>query len=470
MSNLLEQAIIDATALREVALKSAEANLIEKYSKEFKQSVEKLLEQEAASLEDDAAQMPPDADSATGMEATTLGADTELEDDKEEAFEDVPSSFLDGDGEEMVVINFDQLKKEIKGALGSSSPMLATPETPVAPETPAPEAMMESVEENEELDEAYGAGAKDVDSDALGFKNEEEELEEEYEVEEDVLVSPSKKQKRIKAGLSAEEFEEEVSLEEEMSEEEKTAQLKAAKQEEEAAKARQNVAKITQQRVAREPVVKTERTPMSEDIEISEEELNELMEELKVDINIDNLSDGHMGTTVTQKREQRNLEFAAARDYKAVEQREEEKKAMSDLKAKLEEALDVGSSLVEENEDLKSKLLEMEENLLSLKENVEKLSISNAKLLYTNKVLGNVSLNERQKEQIVENISKSTSVLEARTIYNTLQSTVSGISSKKPKESLSEALIRGNSPFITRKKEETDIPFAERMKKLAGIT
>jgi len=35
MSNLLEQAIIDATALREVALKSAEANLIEKYSKEF---------------------------------------------------------------------------------------------------------------------------------------------------------------------------------------------------------------------------------------------------------------------------------------------------------------------------------------------------------------------------------------------------------------------------------------------------
>ena len=43
MSNLLEQAIIDATALREVALKSAEANLIEKYSKEFKESVEKLL-------------------------------------------------------------------------------------------------------------------------------------------------------------------------------------------------------------------------------------------------------------------------------------------------------------------------------------------------------------------------------------------------------------------------------------------
>ena len=470
MSNLLEQAIIDATALREVALKSAEANLIEKYSKEFKQSVEKLLEQEAASLEDDAAQMPSDADNAISMDATALGADTQVEDDKEEAFEDVSSSFLDGDEQDMVVINFDQLKKQIKSALGASSPMLATPETPAAPEAPAPEAMMESVEENEELKETYGAGADDVDSDALGFKNEEEELEEEYEVEEDILVSPAEKQKRIKAGLSAEEFEEEISLEEEMSEEEKSAQLKAAKEEEEAAKAKQNVAKITQQRVAKEPVVKAERTPMSEDIEISEEELNELMEELKVDINIDNLSDGHMGTTVTQKREQRALEFAAARDNKAAETRAEEEKVMSDLKAKLDEALEVGSSLVEENEDLKSKLLEMEENLLSLKENIEKLSISNAKLLYTNKALGNVSLNERQKEQIVENISKSTSVLEAKTIYNTLQSTVSGISSKKPKESLSEALIRGNSPFITRKKEEAEVPFAERMKKLAGIT
>ncbi len=45
MSNLLEEAIVDAAALRETALKSAEAALIEKYSKEFKESFQKLLEQ-----------------------------------------------------------------------------------------------------------------------------------------------------------------------------------------------------------------------------------------------------------------------------------------------------------------------------------------------------------------------------------------------------------------------------------------
>jgi hypothetical protein len=143
---------------------------------------------------------------------------------------------------------------------------------------------------------------------------------------------------------------------------------------------------------------------------------------------------------------------------------------MGDLKKQLDESIKLGDSLVKENDELNEKMLEMQENLQILRENIEKLSISNAKLLYTNKVLGNASLNERQKQQIVENISNSTSVLEAKTIYNTLQSTVSGISSKKPKESLSEALIRGNSPFITRKKEESEIPFAERMKKLAGIT
>jgi hypothetical protein len=43
---MLEQAIIDAEALRETALKNAEAQVIEKYSSEIKEAVENLLEQE----------------------------------------------------------------------------------------------------------------------------------------------------------------------------------------------------------------------------------------------------------------------------------------------------------------------------------------------------------------------------------------------------------------------------------------
>ena len=46
MSNMLEQAIVDAKALREAAVKSAEAAIVEKYNDEVKDAVSKLLEQD----------------------------------------------------------------------------------------------------------------------------------------------------------------------------------------------------------------------------------------------------------------------------------------------------------------------------------------------------------------------------------------------------------------------------------------
>jgi len=45
MSSMLEQAIIDATALREAAIKSAEQAVVEKYSSDIKEAVEKLMEE-----------------------------------------------------------------------------------------------------------------------------------------------------------------------------------------------------------------------------------------------------------------------------------------------------------------------------------------------------------------------------------------------------------------------------------------
>ena len=46
MSTLLEQAIVDAEALREAAMKNAEASIVEKYSSEVKAAVESLLSEE----------------------------------------------------------------------------------------------------------------------------------------------------------------------------------------------------------------------------------------------------------------------------------------------------------------------------------------------------------------------------------------------------------------------------------------
>ncbi|HIO05534.1 TPA: hypothetical protein EYN09_01210 [Candidatus Poribacteria bacterium] len=45
-STMLDQAVIDAEALREAAMKNAEQEVLEKYSGEIKEAVSSLLEQE----------------------------------------------------------------------------------------------------------------------------------------------------------------------------------------------------------------------------------------------------------------------------------------------------------------------------------------------------------------------------------------------------------------------------------------
>ena len=96
--------------------------------------------------------------------------------------------------------------------------------------------------------------------------------------------------------------------------------------------------------------------------------------------------------------------------------------------------------------------------------------LSNARLLYTNRVLRNTSLNERQKLKVVDAISKAGSVTEAKTIYRTLESTVESAPKRGP-QSLSEAIGRQRTSVIraSRKESTPSDPIADRMKKLAGI-
>ena len=105
------------------------------------------------------------------------------------------------------------------------------------------------------------------------------------------------------------------------------------------------------------------------------------------------------------------------------------------------------------------------------------VNLSNAKLLYTNRVLNNTSLNERQKNKIVESIGKAGSVNEAKTIFDTLQSAVSGAPSQGGRtrpNTLSEAVRRNSSPYAIRgngkEPHKANDAFSERMRRLAGIT
>ena len=103
------------------------------------------------------------------------------------------------------------------------------------------------------------------------------------------------------------------------------------------------------------------------------------------------------------------------------------------------------------------------------------VNLSNAKLLYTNRILNNASLNERQKNEIVESITGAGSVEEAKTIFETLQNTVlsSETSRRSAPNTLSEAVKRNVSPFASRAANATPRQtdsFSERMRKLAGIS
>ena len=136
-------------------------------------------------------------------------------------------------------------------------------------------------------------------------------------------------------------------------------------------------------------------------------------------------------------------------------------------------------TLLKEQKKLGSKVQLLEKKLdkygtviTQLKDKLNESNLTNAKLLYQNRILNSISLNERQKDKIVEAISNATTVEEAKIIFETLQSAV-GLKSKKTRkqESLNEVVTRSSSAFIPRKeaKSKANNAFNERMKILAGL-
>ena len=69
MSKMIEQAIIDAKALKEAALKSAEAEIVEKYAPEVKRVMENILEAEE---DEELGAMGMDADAIEDETAMSL--------------------------------------------------------------------------------------------------------------------------------------------------------------------------------------------------------------------------------------------------------------------------------------------------------------------------------------------------------------------------------------------------------------
>ncbi|MHA1939606.1 MAG: hypothetical protein ACW97O_15470, partial [Candidatus Thorarchaeota archaeon] len=190
--------------------------------------------------------------------------------------------------------------------------------------------------------------------------------------------------------------------------------------------------------------------------EMDEEEV--LEEELIVDM--DEKKHGHIVTDEGTRKYDEELRKAKMESDEMKEELEDEKK---------------------KNEDLKETIKRFKLKNKQYKDAVEKLSqklnetlLSNAKLLYSNKTLSDASLNERQKNKIVEAIAKSRTPEEAKHLCETLNATVTSSTDNKSPRTLSESVQRKSnlSGILPRRKqvnESREHTFAEKMRKLAGI-
>ena len=401
MSSMLEQAIVDANALREVAIKTAESNLIEKYSGQIKEAVETLLEQPLPGEEDSFG--PPEPEGM--MPSMPMPGEPSSEEGEIEA----PLAATEGEKlcpcpeeEQVVVVNLDDLIKqaeeedlEDEGELDVSPEDVEDMGVPVEDEEEDEEELMESScgkDDDDEMDEAHCPGKDDDEDD--------EDLNESVELEEDDLI--------------------------------------------------------------------------------------ELLETLKVDVSPDSVRSGWAGMPSAYLDEAEELELARRRDDEVSEDLEELLAAAEELQEANEhyenmllEAKKYIESLEKQNQEKLDKaaqtLEEVKEVAYALKNKLDEANKSNARLLYTNKVLSNSSLNGRQKNQIVEALINTDSVEEAKTIYETLQSAVgsTGKSTKRQPESLSEVINNSSASMLPRLNEgqqnKQDTSVSNRWKILAGI-
>jgi hypothetical protein len=109
MSDMLEQAIIDAAALRDAATKNAETLVLEKFSNEIRNAVDVILEQEAPTdMEDPLLSFDSDAPSEPSDQAGASPATPESS-----VMQHIPLAATSA-SDEVVEISLDQLIKEMR--------------------------------------------------------------------------------------------------------------------------------------------------------------------------------------------------------------------------------------------------------------------------------------------------------------------------------------------------------------------
>ena len=382
MSNMLEQAIADAAALREQAIRNAEQSVLDKYSKQIKEAVDQMLESDDVSsrvndvISEAEEELMQEEEMAMGGGEAAETAAIEAPAAWDSRFDDISMK---------LTAMVDNLPEDENGMIELDLGDLEIPQDEIAAADGAPE-------------EPLGDLSSDLES---------EPAQEPSEGGEDDLDS-------LLGDLGGQDDE-------------------------------------------------------GDDLDL---QLQEVLNMLNEETNYDQEPVLTGNFDIGSPNQKHNAEIAKAiYDEDSEEDSEESEDDMS------EEFMGRINELHETVEFLTRKNTQLERVLSKLEEHLDETLLSNAKLLYQNRTLGDASLNERQKSKIVEAIANAESPKEAKRLHETLKATVGSTpNGNKGPQSLSESVNRRSNlsamlnsrQNINESKQSVD-PFLEKMQKLAGI-
>lgn len=454
MSSLIEQAILDAKDLKEAAVKNAEQMIIEKYAEEIKSNLEQLLEQDLG------LGAAPAMPAMPAMPGTTTPAPLPVDPAKARADRDnIPNQleYAAFDGMKIGKTKYPELNEEVEIDLTSLSEYELDPT-----KGPTKRNIKESIELSDkelmEMLDEMGSSSQYAHDYSIpeGMGDTEMPIYEEDDDDLDLSMLDRDDEEEEDDSLIAE-YDDDMDLEmgsDEMEEPKSDATLDGDEDPD---------------AEAEEPDLEMSDLFGDEkggDKEISMEELEEA---IHVDYNRNYKSGRDYGLGALTAEDTHTFQLSELSDQ--VEELEQEnkkvKKQNESLKKQLSETAKV---LLEANKQYSS----MKDSFQKMKGKLSEVQLMNAKLLYSNKVLADASLNERQKNRIVESLSNAETLEKVQIVYETLQSAVEENTSRAPK-SLSEAVSRRSSPILLKAQRRDDRdsnPINEtlqRMKVLAGI-
>ena len=196
-----------------------------------------------------------------------------------------------------------------------------------------------------------------------------------------------------------------------------------------------------------------------EEVEVADMSVEELKDLIKDIISQEIGGDEEMGMDDMEAGEEEMIDLGGE---------EEDEINLEELLAELE-AVDL-----EEVENAKNSNEDLDEainTINTLRSELQEVNLLNAKLLYVNKIFKAKNLTESQKVKVIASFDKATTAKEAKIVFESLESTLTAISTSNNKSQIKESLgFASKAAGVAPKKQIVEVNDSiSRMQQLAGI-